>query len=76
MSLLNWRNIPDDYGKSPAQKLVSRRTKTRIPTTLGLLKPQVVDGVPDDIKLKRQKAKTAYDKHARPLPELETGEPV
>ena len=57
MSLLNWRNIPDDHGKSHAHKHMSRRTKTTIPATLGLLKPQMVDGMPDDIKLKRQKAK-------------------
>ena len=45
-------------------------------TTLGLLKHQVADGVPDNIKLNRQKAKAAYDQHERPLPELQTGEPV
>ena len=76
MSLLEWRNTPDEAGKSPMQKLMSRRTRTTIPTTLGLLKHQVADGVPDNIKLNRQKAKVAYDQHERPLPELQTGEPV
>ena len=50
MSLLEWRNTPDDNGNSPVQKLMSRRTRTTIPSTLALLKPQVVDGVPESIK--------------------------
>ena len=76
MSLLEWRNTPDSNGLSPVQKLMSRRTRTTIPTTEALLKPEVIDGVRDNIKRKRQQAKAAYDKHAKPLPELQVGEPV
>jgi len=61
---------------SPVQKLMSRRTRTTIPTTEALLKPEVADGVYDNIKRKRQKAKAPFDKHATPLPELQIGEPV
>lgn len=76
MSLLGWRNTLDSNGLSPVQKLMSRRTRTTIPTTVALLKPEVIDGVYDNIKRKRQHAKAAYDKHAKPLPELQVGEPV
>ena len=34
------------------------------------------EGVHDNIKRKRQQTKAAYDKSARPLPELQIGEPV
>ena len=75
-SLLEWRNTPDSNGLSPVQKLMSRRTRTTIPTTEALLKPEVADGVYDNIKRKRQQAKAAFDKRATPLPELQVGEPV
>ncbi|PFX34821.1 Uncharacterized protein K02A2.6 [Stylophora pistillata] len=76
MSLLEWRNTPDSNGLSPVQKLMSRRTRTTIPTNVALLKPEVIDGVYDNIKRKRQQAKAAYEKHAKPLPELQVAEPV
>ena len=75
MSLLEWRNTPDGNGLSPVQKLMSRRTRTTIPTTETLLKPRVIDGVYENIKRKRHQAKAAYNKHAEPLPELHVGEP-
>ena len=76
MSLFEWRNTPDSNGLSPVQKLMSRRSRTTIPTTEALLKLEVIDGVYENIKRKRQQAKAAYDKHAKPLPELHVGEPV
>ncbi|XP_068675962.1 uncharacterized protein [Montipora foliosa] len=76
MSLLKWRNTPDSNGLSPGQKLMSRRSRSTIPTTEALLKPGVIDGVYENIKRKRQQAKATYDKHSKPLPELHVGEPV
>ena len=76
MSLLEWRNTPDSNGLSPVQKRMSRQTRTTIPTTEALLQPEVADGLYDNIKRKKQQAKVAYDKHAKPLPELQVGEPV
>jgi len=63
MSLLEWCNIPDSNRLSLVQKLMSRRTRTTIPTTEALLKPEVVDGVYENKKRKRQQAKAAYEKH-------------
>ena len=39
ISFLEWRNTPDTNGLSPVQKLMSRRSKTTIPTTEALLMP-------------------------------------
>ena len=76
MALLEWRNTPDVNNLSPTQKLMSRRTRTTIPTAEALLKPAIVEGLHDNIKCKRQQTKAAYYKSARPLPELQIGEPV
>ena len=54
MALLEWRNTPDIDNLNPTQKLISRRTGTTIPTAKALLKPEVVEGVHDNIKRKRQ----------------------
>ena len=53
MSLLEWRNTPDANGLGAVQKLMSR-TRTNIPTVEALLKPEVADGVYDNITRKRQ----------------------
>ena len=76
LTILDWRNTPNADGKSPVQMLMSRRTRTLLPITEILLRPQVVEGVSDDIKARKQKAKFHYDKTARDLPELIIGEPV
>ena len=55
---------------------MSRKTRTTIPPAEALLKPEVVEGVHDNIKRKRQQTKATYDKTTRPLPELQIGETV
>jgi hypothetical protein len=76
LAILDWRNTPDEAGYSPAQKLMSRRTRTLLPITEILLKPKVVTGVTENIKSRKQKAKKTYDKSAKDLPELSIGELV
>ena len=77
LALLKYRNTPvETIGSSPAQRLMSRRTKTLMPTASTLLRPQVVEGVEKKIELKRQKAKSYYDRSAHPLPQLEVGQEV
>ena len=74
---LDWRNTPtSEMQSSPVQCLISRRTRTFLPTSENLLQPQVVENVQEKIKLKCQKAKLFHDKHAHQLPELEIGQPV
>ena len=42
LALLAWRNTPSEsVNSSPAQRIFGRRTKTRIPTSVQLLKPQL-----------------------------------
>ena len=73
---LDWRNTPtSEMHSSPVQRLISRRTRTFLPTSENLLRPQVVDNIQEKIKLKHQKAKLFHNKHAQ-LPELEIGQPV
>lgn len=56
--------------------MISQSTRTTIPTTEALLRPEVTDEVYDNIKRKRLQAKAAYGKHANQLPEHQVGEPV
>ena len=57
-AILDWRNTPTENMKSsPAQRLMSRRTRTLLPTANQLLMPKVVDNVPDKLAQRRQKAK-------------------
>ena len=77
LALLDQRNTPvEGLETSPAQRLMSRRTRTQLPTATSLLYPKVVDGVQEKIKLKRQRAKAYYDRTAKVLPELEVGQEV
>jgi len=69
--MLVQRNSPtDSLGANPVQRLMCRRTRTRLPTATSLLYPKVPESVIE--KLKRQKAKW-YDRSTRTLPELKVG---
>ena len=77
LALLDYRNTPvEGIGSSPAQRLMSRRTKTLVPTASTLLQPRVVEGVKEKIEVKRQKAKGCHDRKAKTLPPLEVGQEV
>ena len=76
-ALLDYRNTPTEGMKSsPAQRLMSRRTRTLLPTATSLLHPKVVEGVEDQIKQKKKKAKYYHDRTAKLLPEIEVGQEV
>lgn len=77
--LLKYRNTPfEDIGVSPVQLLMSRRTRTMIPTHRRLLLPQAVD--PDQVvkalKQRQFVSKKNFDKQSRDLPPLEAGDKV
>ena len=79
LNLLNWRNTPRDAVLgSPAQRNISRRTRTTLPTTQTLLKPQVLNQqtVQHQLSEKRLQQKKYADKSAKPLPLLHTGDNV
>ena len=77
LALLDNRNTPTEgLDTSPAQRLMSRRTRTLLPTASGLLYPEVAQVTEEKIKAKREKAKYYYDRTAKKLPELEIGQEV
>ena len=70
LGLLNLRNIPRDGNVgSPAQRLLSRRTRCTIPIAKSLLKPFAHDTkyIKKNLKRKRVQQKTHFDKAARDL---------
>ena len=77
LAILDWKNTPyEQIGTSPVQRLIPRRNRTRLPTADELLNPEVVAGVTQKIERRRKKAKFYYDRTARHLPELITGDHV
>jgi hypothetical protein len=80
MALLNLRNTPrDDQTGSPAQRLFSRRTRTRIPITNDKLKPIVMnpDVVANKLREDRHKrAKKYFDRGSKELKPLREGDTV
>ena len=67
LGLLNLRNTPRDGMDSPAQRLLSRRTRTTLPTSTKLLKPKPLSKsrVSTQLKKVRQQQKQYHDKSAR-----------
>ena len=53
LAILDWRNTPtEQIGTSSVQRLMSRRTRTHLPTADELLNPEVVNGVTQKIEKK------------------------
>ncbi|XP_064463992.1 uncharacterized protein K02A2.6-like [Ornithodoros turicata] len=77
-ALLEWRNSPRDSVLSPAQRLMSRQTRTLVPCATEHYKPVVVppDTVRERLSEIRQQQKKFYDRGTRPLPEVEKGSRV
>ncbi len=71
------RNIPRDSNlKSPAQRLMSRRTRTTIPTQRSELEPQTVKKVTSSLTKVRTQKKKSYDRTATKHSQLENGQTV
>ena len=78
LSLLEYRNTPIDDIASPPQLLISRRLRTRIPTTASQLQPRIIDdnNVTMMRHFKQQRQKTHYDQHAKSLPQIQKGDRI
>ena len=77
LNLLNLRNVPRDTKLgSPAQRLMSRQTRTTLPVSSKLLEPHMHE--PQQVKAqllkKRLSQKLCYDKTSRPLQPLMQGQ--
>lgn len=76
LAILAHRNTPaQGFQASPAQRLMSRRTKTLLPMCENLLKPAVVD---TDSAVRENQLRQAryYNRGAKPLRPLQNGERV
>lgn len=77
LALFDYRNTPTQgLDTSPVQRLMSRRTKTLLPTTARLLQPQIPDGQHEKILSNQERQAKYYDRRARTLPDLKPGDTV
>ena len=80
LALLNIRNTPPrGHSFSPAQRLMGRRTRSTIPLSEQLLRPEIADPptVSSEINRRKIASKAQYDKHAQaPLMPLPLGSHV
>ena len=76
LSLFEFRNSPITGLKySPAQVLMSRRLRAKLPISYQSLKPAVVN-VYDELCSSQAKQKSYFDRSAKPLPVLKKGDKV
>ncbi|XP_056109383.1 uncharacterized protein K02A2.6-like [Rhinichthys klamathensis goyatoka] len=77
VALLEYRNTPlDGIGLSPAQLLMGRRLKAKLPTSSKLLTPKGCEKVQEKLKQRQSKQKFYYDKNTKLLPEISPGDKV
>jgi hypothetical protein len=78
LGLLNLRNTPRENMGSPAQRLLSRRTRTTLPTSTKLLQPKSLNTAKVRVQLKaaRQRKKRYHDKTTRKQRPLEPNQVV
>ncbi|XP_031339442.1 uncharacterized protein LOC116167957 [Photinus pyralis] len=74
--LLHHRNTPNKIGYSPVERLMSRPTRTGIPSNVSKYVPKVPEQVPALIEKHRRYNKYYYDKKGKDLPQLNIGEGV
>lgn len=75
-AVLEHRNTPNKVGYSPAERLLGRSTRGRLPVPKDELKVKVRTYVPERIKKNRENAKKFYDRSARNLKEVDIGDKV
>ena len=77
LAVLDHRNTPSPgLDSSPVQRLMSRRTKTLLPTHAKLLQPQLEEHVSEKIQHNKHKQAQQYNKSAKDLPRLAEGDMV
>ena len=77
MAILAYRNTPTQgFSTSPAQWLMSRRTKTLLQTTEMLLQLAVPATAMEEMSRNKTRQASYYNQHARDLPELQVGDIV
>lgn len=76
--LLSWNiDTPlEGIGLSPAQLLMGRRLKSKLPTCASLLITEKSSEVCEKLRERQRTQKMYYDQHARLLPDLHAGERI
>ena len=77
-ALLDWRNTPSEgMSTSPAQRFFGRRCRTLLPMSAGLLDPNYPTSQDaEDLNKQKAKQKAYYDRHVKPLGQIQSGGPV
>ena len=76
LALLEYRNTPiTGLQYSPAQLLMSRTLRSKLPTSEKLLQPKVVDAHAD-LQRRQESQKAYYDRRTVPLKQLQPGDVV
>ena len=76
-AILEWHNAnTPGMHSSTAQRFLTRRSRSMLPCKTTDYTPQVQAEVQSTLIRKRQTAKTYYDRHTKPLPDLTIGQPV
>ena len=77
LALLDYRNTPiSGMEFSPAQLLMNRRLRDKIPTTSNILKPKICPNSQQKLKQRQARHKFVYDKRARPHKQHQVGDNV
>lgn len=77
LAMLNLRNTPRNGIPSPAEMLMSRKLNCRLPMSTKMLKPKCVRlEVQQKLVQGKEKSKHYYDKHSKPLSNLNHGQNV
>jgi hypothetical protein len=77
LALLDYRNTPISGMKySPAQLLMSRRLRDKLPASSRILKPEIPTGVSQTLKKRQAKQKQYYDRGVKGLPKFKIGQSV
>ncbi|KAL7881429.1 hypothetical protein AOLI_G00082770 [Acnodon oligacanthus] len=75
IALLEYRNMPlEGIGYSPAQLLMGRRLKSKLPTSNVLLTPESKIQIQDKQERRQLKQKSYYDRQTKSLPNIYTGD--
>ena len=76
LALLEWRNTPQKDGLTPAEKFLSRKPRSLLPSRIGGLQPKIPEAVPENIGKRRAAQKRQYDRGTHNLDRLLPGNQV
>ncbi|XP_066938886.1 uncharacterized protein [Macrobrachium rosenbergii] len=77
LALLEWRNTPTEgFNSSPAQRFFGRRTRSQLSITEILLKPKIVDRVPEIQTKKLIRQAKYYNRSCKNLVSLKPGDVI